>query len=795
MRSFISKLFSLVLLVQYSQTLFLRTKTNPSDQALLNTFQQNRFQAFALQDLSNRCSTGNTNWGSTTSSNIAAEYRNGLELRVTCGMVGAQAQYCMNYALPYCVPDAEGNTLGTCSASLADTLPLELKVYSWKGLSLQRPQTDEHKCFCHHHKVTTLSSANVATCEVAFKSKGDAYEVTVNHCPESLPFCVNAADTETYVCQSSAPIDAATEVTARSYNSASFCKHGPVQTFKLFSKHDLDDIAAWRIRNATKCLVDEAKCSDANGADKSVNWYYQEDRCGRIYGKAVHCVAYGENKGQFCVADKGGNSCENSACRCKDLNSQEANSENNKFHASGVEGGEATDENCGLNPVKTECVATHGIIKQWEQYIDLVKLGREQISDAEIRANRVNCVFVRVVVEHPTPPKPPTPCSDATEMASSLMASAQIMWVEAPENDNHVTFLEQAAEIASNAICAHTPAWNFQHGTTIVENFGLTAALVTMQCTGKAVETATCNALGDQMTGMLNHVLMSFSKNWVDGKPDEPKTCFMHNGIWPAGVTYDDDPDYTRPNSQLVANTWVTLLPEKGREEDLAWNAWVDEGVTSISTYLVAAKAVAQHGNHFFASTVELTYTKSPKYLLNDPTFCEKNFDLEVSLKTWVYGSAMNYNIIHDFLSDCNADPTVCAGCQPGVNQNAPDCKSNLNRWMSGSVDSTWWSSPKFTLTFNSSEDVCLYIRRRTRKCWENNTGVNYKCTNDPTAWKEDEKSLHNLTTCESLPEDETSGLEYALGSKQHCQTVGWERAKEGAFKTYLRQLTDYSKS
>jgi hypothetical protein len=64
-------------------------------------------------------------------------------------------------------------------------------------------------------------------------------------------------------------------------------------------------------------------------------------------------------------------------------------------------------------------------------------------------------------------------------MGASLMASAQIMWVEAPEDDDHVIFLEQAAEIASNAICAHTPAWNFQHGATIVENFGLTAALVT----------------------------------------------------------------------------------------------------------------------------------------------------------------------------------------------------------------------------------------------------------------------------------------------------------------------------
>jgi hypothetical protein len=333
MRSFISKLFFLVLLVQYSQTLFLRTKTNPADQALLNTFQQNRFQAFAQKDLSNRCYTGNINWGTNVPSNDAAEYRNGLELRVTCGKVGSQAQYCLNYALPYCVPEAEGNTSGTCSASLSGTLSLELKVYSWKSLSFKGQQTDEHKCFCHHHKNTTVSSANVSTCEVAFKSKGDAYEVTVNHCPKSLPFCVNAADSETYVCQSSAPTDAATEVTARSYNSASFCKHGPVQTFKLFSKHDLDDIPAWRIRNATKCLVDEAKCSAANGADKSVNWYYQDDRCGRIDGKAVHCVGYGENKGRFCVADKDGHSCENSACRCKDIDSQEANSENNKFHS------------------------------------------------------------------------------------------------------------------------------------------------------------------------------------------------------------------------------------------------------------------------------------------------------------------------------------------------------------------------------------------------------------------------------------------------------------------------------
>jgi hypothetical protein len=789
MRSFISKLFFLVLLVQYSQTLFLRTKTNPADQALLNTFQQNRFQAFAQQDLSDRCASGNTDWGTTTTSDDPAAYRTGEEVRVSCGMVGGKAQYCVNYALPHCVPAAQGETEGTCVASLAETSPLELTMYSWKGLSLQGPQTDEHKCFCHFHKVTTLSNQVAATCAATFTSnKTGEYHVTVNHCPESLPFCVNATGSDTYLCESAAPTTADEEVTARSYNSASFCKHGPVQTFKLFSKHDLDDIAGWRSRNAKKCLKQEADCKSANGNNKSVNWYYSDDRCGKITGIDVHCVAYGENKGQYCVPDKAGESCDTSACRCKDLS---GGNDSNKFSASTV-GGDVTDANCAFKPEKTECVATHGIIKQWEQYIDLVRKGREQLTEAEIRANRVNCVFVRTVVEHPKPPKPPTPCTDATEMADSLIDSAQIMWVEAPENTNHVTFLEQAAEIASNAICAHTPAWNFQHGTTTVENFGLTSALVTLQCTGKAVETATCNALGDQMTGMLNHVLMSVSKNWVDPKADEPKTCFMHTGIWPAGVTYDTDADFNR--ADLAANSWTTLLPQGDTVDTVARSAWVDAGVTSIGAYLVAAKEVAQQGNHYFAGTVQLPYTKSSKYLLNDPTFCEKRFDLEASLRGWVYDSAMNYNIIHDFLTDCNADATVCADCQPDKFTET-DCKINLESWMEGSVDFPWWSSPKFTLAGNAQEEVCMYMRRRTRKCWDNSGIVQYKSTNDPTAWREDERSLYNLLTCESLPEDDTVSLEYALGSKQHCKTVGWENAKEGAFKTYLRQLTDFSKS
>jgi hypothetical protein len=365
--------------------------------------------------------------------------------------------------------------------------------------------------------------------------------------------------------------------------------------------------------------MDHTACTNNPKENKSVAWLETNSQCGKIGTNDVACVGYWENndlKLGFCNSKKADEPCSDvsSSCKCGDKKGDhwyEDYSHNYKF-ISGEVRDQYADPNaanyrppgCNYDSTKIKCLQTQGVIKKWEDYLNAVESAKDKVKNMEKKAKKINCVFIRAVVEHPKPPKPPTVCQEATTMAAKLIDSAHITWVETPTQATYVTFLEQAAEISANAICAHTPRWKYstpppQHS----DNFGLTEAFVTMQCTGKAVETAACNVLGDQMTGFLNHVLVHMNGVWNSTESSDPEICYDKSGIWPA-KNRNKDAFTKRETAQQDLAENLVIDPVELSDGYYNFEGWATAAAPGIRTYMTNTENLS--AEKFFEKTVKM---------------------------------------------------------------------------------------------------------------------------------------------------------------------------------------------